>query len=149
MLVMAFAARATAQENSCFPYCYQCKASVIETKTEQILTTVDFKPKTAEEEMTRKILDVPGTDLKVHATVFFTDESLASNAGNDSIELALAVSTASDPDKITGANGAAAEVTLHQFDATRVVTPVYAVGKKFAAVLECRALPKPRTPEKR
>ena len=138
IVVMFLAVTATAQDNSCFPYCFKCSVMVIDMKSKGLVAELDFKPLTGEEELTHKVVKIPGTGFNVHATVFFTDESLVSNVGYDSIKLALtaARNTAREPD---GPNNALAEVTLNNFDTARVLAPVRAGKRSFVAVLECRA----------
>jgi hypothetical protein len=134
---MLFTATATAQ-GDCFPYCFKCNVMIIDAQSKKIVEKLDFKPLTGEEELTHKIVKIPQTGSTVHATVFFTDESLASNVGYDSISLALAVARNNGREP-KGLNNASAEVTLNNFDTARVMTPVNAGKRSFVAVLECRA----------
>lgn len=133
MLLVPFAV--TASDNECFPYCYKCDFKVIDRLGKEVLASAEFRPKTGEEELTHKILDVRGTTLKAHGTVFFTDESLASNDGYDSIRMAIAFSEAkTEPE----ANSAIGEVTLKEFDTARVTTSTMWHGKRIIAFMECR-----------
>jgi hypothetical protein len=143
VLLLAFLVptHAKAQGTSCFPYCFKCKASVIDPKG-RVVSTIEFKPLTGEEELTHKTLDIPGTRLKLHAIVFFTDESLASNAGNDSIELTLAVSDTRQQKRGQLSKKAVAEVTLNSFDTAVVSSPIQAGKKHFAAVMQCQGTEK-------
>ena len=131
-----------ARDNQCFPYCYKCEFKVIDSSGKDILGTADFKPVTGEEELTHKIVNVRGTNLKAHATVFFTDESLASNAGFDSIRMALAFS---EGDAEPAANSAIAEVTLNQFDTARVMSSTIWHGKRVVAFMECQSTENQKT----
>jgi hypothetical protein len=131
------AVTAPGQDNSCFPHCYKCTAVVLERQN-RVVTSIDFKPFTGEEELTNKVLKVPGTELQVHASVFFTDESLASNVGRDSIQLALAVAKNSQT-TANIVNNAVGEATLSTLDTLRIVAPFTSGTKTFVAALECRA----------
>lgn len=110
---------------------------VIDVKSKGMVAELHFKPLTGEEELTHKVVKIPGTSFNVHATVFFTDESLVSNVGYDSIKLALTLArnTAREP---TGMNNALAEVTLYNFDTARVIAPMHTGKRSFLSMLECR-----------
>jgi len=138
ILAILFASATAAGDDSCFPYCYKCNVIIIDGKSKKVVAETDFKPLTAEEELTHKIVKVPGTTANVHASVFFTDESLASNEGADSIKLGLAVGR-NGRGEPGGFNNAMAEVTLNNFDTARVMTPVYTKNRNFVAVLTCQA----------
>ena len=110
---------------------------VIDVKSKELVADVHFNPKTGEEELTHKVVQLPGTSFNLHATVFFTDESLVSNIGYDSIKLGLTVARHGLEPK--GPNIALAEVTLNNFDTARVMAPVNTRKRSFVTVLECRA----------
>lgn len=138
MFASLLVAQTQGDSSACFPYCLKCQATVADPAAQKILSSVEFKPVTGEEELTQKALDVPATGLKVHAMVFFTDEALASNAGNDSIELTLAVATARQERRKEFTKKAVAEMTLNSFDTGRVSIPIYVGKKALVAVLQCQ-----------
>ena len=112
MLAMLIAIGTPAQTGSCFPHCHQCEVYAADLASRRILRKVQFSPVTGEEELTNQVLHIPGTRLVVTASVFYTDESLASKAGADSMQLGLAVSQRSWPDAFKSPNNAVSEVTL-------------------------------------
>jgi hypothetical protein len=138
MLAMLFAISTPAQTNSCFPHCHQCEVYAADRASRRILKKVQFSPLTGEEELTNQVLRIPGTRLVVTASVFYTDESMASKAGADSMQLALAVSKHSWPDAFQSPNNAVSEVTLRTFDTARVETKVRSGSRGFLVGMECK-----------
>jgi hypothetical protein len=135
---MAFALSTAAQNNSCFPHCHQCEIHVADRASKRILKTVQFSPLTGEEELTNRVLRIPGTRLLVTASVFYTDESMASNVGQDSVKLGLAVSTKRWNQAFASPNNAVTEVTLHAFDTARVETNVRSGSSRLLVGMECK-----------
>ena len=130
---------APAQTNSsCFPHCHQCEVIAADMTAKRMLKKVEFSPLTGEEELTNKAFGIPGTDLMVTASVFYTDESMASRAGLDSMKLALAVSKSSLPDAFQSPNNAITEVTLATFDTARVQTNVRSGSRGLLVSMECK-----------
>jgi hypothetical protein len=136
MLLLAIGA--PAQSHSCFPHCDQCQVYVADMASKRILKTVQFTPLTGEEELTNKVFRIPGTKLMVTASVFYTDESMASSAGQDSIKLALAVSNRSWPQAFVSPNNAVTEVTLKTFDTARVETNIHSGSSRLLVGMECK-----------
>jgi len=106
--------------------------------SKRILKKVEFSPLTGEEELTNKVFGIPGTSLMVTASVFYTDESMASRAGLDSVKLALAVSKRSWPDAFRSPNNAISEITLASFDTARVQTSVRSGSRRLLVSMECK-----------
>jgi hypothetical protein len=124
--------------SSCFPHCHQCEVITGDIASNRILKKVEFSPLTGEEELTNKVFGIPGTNLMVTASVFYTDESMASQAGLDSMKLALAVSKRSWPDAFRSPNNAIAEITLASFDTARVQTNVRSGARRLLVSMECK-----------
>ena len=124
--------------SSCFPHCHQCELVAADMTSKRILKKVEFSPLTGEEELTNKVFGIPGTNLRVTASVFYTDESMASRAGLDSMKLALAVSESSLPDAFQSPNNAITEVTLATFDTARVQTNVRYGSRGLLVSMECK-----------
>ena len=130
---------APAQTNSsCFPHCHQCEVIAADMTAKRMLKKVEFSPLTGEEELTNKAFGIPGTSLMVIASVFYTDESMASRAGLDSMKLALTVSESSLPDAFQSPNNAITEVTLATFDTARVQTSVHDGARRLLVSMECK-----------
>ena len=124
--------------SSCFPHCHQCEVIAGDIASKRILKKVEFSPLTGEEELTNKAFGIPGTSLMVTASVFYTDESMASRAGLDSVKLALAVSKRSWPDAFRSPNNAITEITLASFDTARVQTSVRSGSRRLLVSMECK-----------
>lgn len=138
LLVMLLAIGAAGQSNSCFPHCHQCEIYAADIASNKILKKVEFSPLTGEEELTNQVFRIPGTNLMVTASVFYTDESMASKAGQDSMQLALAVSRRSWPDAFRSPNNTVTEITLATFDTARVQTNVRSGSKRLLVRMECK-----------
>ena len=72
-----------------------------------------------EEILTNKSYPLLKTGLVVTASVYYTDESMASAHGLDSMMLGVAVSKKALPDAFATPNNAVAEVTLATLDVVR------------------------------
>ena len=106
--------------------------------SKRILKTFQFSPLTGEEELTNNVFRIPGTRLLVTASVFYTDESMVSNVGQDSMKLGLAVSNQRWNQAFASPNNAVAEVTLHSFDTARVKTNIWSGSRRLLVGMECK-----------
>ena len=97
-----------------------------------------FDTTIGEEVATTKVFRLPRTALFVIASVWYTDESMASNKGADSISLELTVSAKRKRDVLTSLTYADAEMPLNGFEVVRVTTKIKAGQKSFLLVMECR-----------
>jgi hypothetical protein len=79
-----------------------------------------FSTVIAEEELTTKAFKLPRTGLFIVASVFYTDESMASEKGADSISLELALSKGKERNVLASLSWAEAEMPLSTFDVGRV-----------------------------
>ena len=131
-------AQTNSQTSSCSPHCHQCEVVAADIASKRILKKAEFSPLTGEEELTNKVFRIPGTNLMVTASVFYTDESMASKAGLDSLQLALAVSKRSWPDAFQSPSNAVAEITLATFDTARIQTNVRSGSRRLLVSMECK-----------
>ena len=92
-----------------------------------------------EGEVTTRAFRLPGTRLFVVATVWYDDETLASEKGPDSVSLELTVSTRRNRDVLRSLVFANTEMPLNGFDVGRVGTMIRAGGRKQVVIMECRA----------
>jgi len=99
----------------------------------------DFQPTIGEEELTTKSYPFPKTKFFITASVFYTDESIVSESGADSILVAVVVSAKPPKNAIMAAGNSVAEVgytitpnTIRAKNYTRVDGRLYVVG------IECR-----------
>ena len=102
-----------------------------------------FSTKVAEEALTTKTYRLPGSRLIVTASVFYTDESMASASGRDSILLAVAIAAKAQPDATAALNNAVAEASYDDhFAVARVKRLAIIEGRRWLVGLECRKPPK-------
>ena len=97
-----------------------------------------FDTTIAEEESTTKIYPLPKTNLFVVANVWYTDESMASKRGSDSITMQLFVSTKPKEDFQNSSVYSAAEMPLNAFDVGRVTAMAKTGRRTFILMMECR-----------
>ena len=135
---MGARAQTNSQAGSCSPHCHQCEVYAADIAAKRVLKRVQFSPLIGEEELTNKVFRISGTSLMVTASVFYTDESMASKAGLDSMQLALAISKRSWPDAFQSPNNAVAEMTLANFDTARVQTNVRSGSRRLLIRMECK-----------
>src|SRR6266576_3405128 len=64
----------------------------------------EFRPVIGEEELTTKTYRFPGSNLIITASVFYTDESMASSQTNNSLTLGITVSRKAAADATSGEN---------------------------------------------
>jgi hypothetical protein len=97
-----------------------------------------FDTTIAEEELTTKIYPLPKTNLFVVASVWYTDESMASKLGADSISMQLSVSAKPKRDLQNSLVYSDAEVPLNAFDVGRVTAMAKTGRRTFILIMECK-----------
>jgi hypothetical protein len=99
----------------------------------------EFKPAVGEEELTTKTYRFPGNNLMITASVYYTDESMASTGGNDSMLVGIAVSSKGLRDALSAANNAVSEVTNNDnLDTVRAKKYLRVNGRLHLLGIECR-----------
>lgn len=99
----------------------------------------EFHPVIGEEELTTKTYPFPGSSLHITASVYYTDESMASAAGSDSMLVGIVVSSGPQRDAISAENNAVSEVTLNDhLDTVRAKKYVKVNGRLYLVGIECR-----------
>ena len=116
----------------------QCEVVVVNLKSKKAVLLGTFKTTIAEEELTTKSFPLPGTKLFIVASVFYTDESMASTKGADSISLELVLSLGKKWNVLASLNWAEAEMPLNGFDVGRVTMKVVTQGRRNFVMMECR-----------
>lgn len=96
-----------------------CEMYVVDVDLKKELMLEKFTTIIGEEELTNKSYPLSKTGLVVTASVYYTDESMASAHGNDSMILGVAVSKEALPNAFSTPNNATAEVTLATLDVVR------------------------------
>lgn len=90
-----------------------------------------------EEERTIKAFALPGTKLFVVASVFYTDESMASQQGADSVSLELTLSRNRQRNALRSLSFADAEMPA-SVDVGRVTMLIKVNHKRQLVMMECR-----------
>jgi hypothetical protein len=98
----------------------------------------EFNATMGEEELTTKSYRFPGAKLMITASVYYTDESMASAEGSDSMTVAIAVSPTSLKNALTAEHNAASEVTSNKVDTVRAKKYLRVNGRLYLIGIECR-----------
>jgi hypothetical protein len=102
----------------------------------------EFFPKIGEEELTTKTYPFAGSKLVITASVYYTDESMASAETSDSMLVGIVVSPEPQRDAISAVDNAVMEVTLGMHKQTvRVKKYLRVNGRLYLAGIECRSDP--------
>jgi hypothetical protein len=97
-----------------------------------------FHPVTGEEELTTKTYPFPGSDLIITASVYYTDESMKSAAGFDSMLVGVVTSLNAQPDATSAENNAVSEVTDNEnLDTVRAKKYVKVKDRLYLVGIEC------------
>jgi hypothetical protein len=99
----------------------------------------EFRPTIGEEELTTKTYSFPQSKLVITASVYYTDETMASAEGSDSMLVGIVVSPKPQRDAISSESNAVAEVTESP-SARRVRAKKYVRvnGRLYLVGIECR-----------
>jgi hypothetical protein len=116
----------------------RCEVALADVKTQKSTGLGTFTTVIAEEELTTRAFRLPGTKLYVVASVFYTDESMASERGADSVSLELTLSRVRKRDVLRSLSWAEAEMPLNGFDVGRVSMIVRVNGRPKMVLMECR-----------
>ncbi len=116
----------------------RCEVGVVNVSTSKVTMLGTFTTVIAEEEATTRAFLLPGTKLYIVASVFYTDESMASEKSSSSVSLELAVSRGRKRDVLQSISWAEAEMPLNTFDVGRVTMLVKLSRRPQLVVMECR-----------
>lgn len=98
----------------------------------------EFRSVIGEEILTTKSYPFPGSKLVITASVFYTDESMASSEGVDSMLIGITVSDKPQKDALSSENNSVTEITLNQRDTLRTKKYLKASGRLYLVGMECR-----------
>jgi hypothetical protein len=99
----------------------------------------EFHPLVGEEEITTKTYPFPGSNLVITASLYYTDESMASAEGADSMLVGIAISPKAQRDATSAENNAVAEVTVNApQDTVRAKKHTKVNGRLYLVGIECR-----------
>jgi hypothetical protein len=116
----------------------RCKVALADVRSRKSTELGTFTTVIAEEELTTRAFRLPGTKLYVVASVFYTDESMASGRGADSVSLELGLSKGRKRDVLHSLSWAEAEMPLNGFDVGRVSMIVRVNDRLKMVLMECR-----------
>lgn len=114
-----------------------CEMYVVDVDLKKELLLEKFTTVIGEEELTNKSYSLSKTGLVVTASVYYTDESMASAHGNDSMMVGVAVSKTALPDVFSTPNNAVAEVTLATLDVVRSKMYYKVNSKTYLIGVQC------------
>ncbi len=97
----------------------------------------EFTTEIGEEVLTTKTYPFPDSNLVITASVYYTDESMASSQMVDSMLLGIAVSNSAHEDAISLEDNAVAEVTLNDRDTIRAKKFLKVNGRLYLTGIEC------------
>jgi len=99
----------------------------------------EFATKVGEEELTTKTYPFLNGKQVITASVFYTDESMASTGQSDSMLLAISVAAKASENAISAPDAAVAEVSYNDnTDTVRVKKNLTVNGREYLVGLECR-----------
>jgi hypothetical protein len=116
----------------------RCELALTDVKTGKSTELGTFTTVVAEEELTSRVFRPPRTKLYIVAGVFYTDESMESASGADSISLELSLSRGQKRDVLRSLRWVGAEMPLNGFDVGRVSLIVRVNGHPKMVLMECR-----------
>ena len=114
-----------------------CELYVVDVDLKKELMLEKFTTVIGEEELTNKSYPLSKTGLVVTASVYYTDESMASAHGNDSMMVGVAVSKKALPNAFSTPNNAVAEVTLATLDVIRSKMYYQVNSKTYLIGVQC------------
>lgn len=101
-------------------------------------TFPEFRTVIGEEELTTKTYPFPDSRLIITASIYYTDESMASANGADSMLVGVVVSPKAQKDAISATNNAVSESTLNGRDTVRVKKYLKVNGRLYLVGVECK-----------
>ena len=101
----------------------------------------EFETKLCEECTTTKTYNFPGSELKITATVFYTDESMASITTVESMLVGIAIDKKAYEEALSAPDNAYSEITFNQYtDAIRVKKNIKVKRREYVVGIECHCL---------
>jgi len=116
-------------------------ASDEEPKSAKGIETIfpEFRTDIGEESLTTKTFPFPDSKLIITATVYYTDESMGSTRGADSMLMGIAVAPTVLKDALVAENNSFAELTFYDRDKMRVKKYLTVGGRKYLLGMECKS----------
>lgn len=114
-----------------------CEMYVVDGDAKKDVMLEKFTTTIGEEELTNQTYPFLKTGLFITASVYYTDESMASEHGYDSMMLGVAVSKKPLGDAFSTPNNAFAEVTLATLDMIRAKMYYKVKGRTYLIGIQC------------
>ena len=115
----------------------KCEMYVVDADARKDVMLEQFTTAIGEEVLTNKTFRFLNTGLFITASVYYTDESLPSQNGYDSMMLGVAVAARPLPDAFSTPHNAFAEVTLATLDTVRAKMYYVVKGKRYLIGIQC------------
>jgi hypothetical protein len=102
-------------------------------------TFPEFRTVIGEEELTTKTFPFPNSHLIITASIYYTDESMASSNSSSSMLVGVVVSPKAQRDAISAADNAVSESTLKDLDTVRVKKYLKVNSRLYLVGVECKS----------
>jgi hypothetical protein len=102
-------------------------------------TFPEFRTVIGEEELTTKTFPFPNSRLIITASIYYTDESMASSNSSDSMLVGVVVSPKAQKDAISAVDNAVSESTLKDMDTVRVKKYLKVNSRLYLVGVECKS----------
>lgn len=99
----------------------------------------EFRTDIGEETLTNKTYTFPNNKLIITASVYYTDESMASKRGVDSMMIGIVVAPTAKEDAFSDDDNAFAEATFSQRDTLRVKKYLKVNGRRYLVGMQCKS----------
>lgn len=100
----------------------------------------EFQTNIGEEILTTKTFPFPNSKSVITASVYYTDESMASKKGVDSMLVGIVVAPMALEDALAAENNVFAEITFYDRDMIRVKQNVKVKAREYLLGMECRSI---------
>jgi hypothetical protein len=117
----------------------RCEVTVADMQSKKSTVLGSFATVIGEEELTTKAFLLPFSNYFIVASVFYTDESMASKKGADSLSLELALSRDKRRNVLRSLSWAEAEIPLNAFEIGRVTMLIKVNHRSQLVLMECKA----------
>ena len=102
-------------------------------------TFPEFRTVIGEEELTTKTFPFPNSRLTITASIYYTDESMASSNSSSSMLVGVVVSSTAQRDALSAADNAVSESTLKDVDTVRVKKYLNVNSRLYLVGVECKS----------
>lgn len=101
-------------------------------------TFPEFRTVVGEEELTTKTFSFPNSRFIITASIYYTDESMASSNSSSSVLVGVVVSPKAQKDALSATDNAVSESTLKDLDTVRVKKYLKVNSRLYLVGVECK-----------